>query len=611
MILQFNSLEYEVCQPDDLDIPFSFETSGGFSEEVSFSVAGAPAALGIAFSPDIVMSDTDPVTLSITNTDQVPSGNYPLAVTATSATESKVVLLQVQILDGTFSPVTLSSPANGASDTSVSLQLEWIGDPSFTTYDLEIATDTGFANIVESANVIFNRYLPTTLQESTTYYWRVKPENNCGEGPFSAVSSFSTVSVNCQGYTADNLPLAISAIGTPTIESVITVSDDLTVADVNVGVNIEHTFVGDLIITLISPSGTEVVLTSNFCGESGNIDAVFDDDGNPFVCGSNPAIGGLVKPPGSLASFNGESSQGQWILRVFDSAPADGGSLNDFSLDLCVEGQFRPDADGDGVFDDGDDLCLGTPPGTEVTLDGCPVYRFAADTFTLAIQSESCIPSNNGSIEVTAVASMDYSITVQGPGTNITEDFTKAYLLGPLSAGVYSLCITGTDGSMVYEAYCFDAVVSEPQPLSVSSRLIADGRQVVLELSGSEVYLVELNGVTRQISGPEAVLDLKEGANSLKVNTLQPCQGTYEEVLVTRQPVVFPNPFYDELSVFLGVDGEVKVWIFSVEGRQLEQRTYQVSGGELVLDFRGRAPGMYLLKVEAEALKGTYKVVKR
>jgi hypothetical protein len=164
---------------------------------------------------------------------------------------------------------------------------------------------------------------------------------------------------------------------------------------------------------------------------------------------------------------------------------------------------------------------------------------------------------------------------------------------------------------MVYEAYCFDAVVSEPQPLSVSSRLIADGRQVVLELSGSEVYLVELNGVTRQISGPEAVLDLKEGANSLKVNTLQPCQGTYEEVLVTRQPVVFPNPFDDELSVFLGVDGEVKVWIFSVEGRQLEQRTYQVSGGELVLDFRGRAPGMYLLKVEAEALKGTYKVVKR
>lgn len=611
MVLQFASIEYDVCQPDELIIPFSFETFGGFNEEVSFSVAGAPAALGIAFSPDTVLTGTDPVTLSITNTDQVSPGNYSLAVTATSASQSKVVLLQVQFLDGSFSPVTLTSPENGAPDTSVTLQMEWNADPSATLYDLEIATDAGFSNIVETANVHFTRYLPTTLQESTTYYWRVKPENNCGMGPFSVVSSFTTVSINCQEYTADNLPIAISAIGTPTIESVINISDDLPVSDVNVGVNLDHTFVGDLIISLISPSGTEVVLTSNFCGESGNIDAVFDDDGNLFVCGINPALSGLVKPPGSLASFKGESSLGAWILRIFDSAPADGGALNDFTLELCVEGQFRPDADGDGVFDDGDDLCLGTPPGTEVTLDGCPVYRFAADTFTLAIESESCIPSNNGSIEVTAAASMDYTISVDGPGTNITEDFTKVYQLGSLSAGAYSVCITGTDGSIVYVPYCFEAVVSEPEPLSVVAKLSVDGRQALLQLSGADVYLVELNGVTRQIGGEEAVIDLKEGANTLKVNTLQPCQGTYEEVLITRQPIVFPNPFHDELTVLLGVDEEVMVWIYSAEGRQLEQRSYRASSGKLVLDFSGRAPGLYLLKIEAASIKGTFKVVKR
>ena len=107
---------------------------------------------------------------------------------------------------------------------------------------------------------------------------------------------------------------------------------------------------------------------------------------------------GWFKPQGSLSVFNGESTLGVWKLTVADNAPADGGSFKSFSLDICASGEFRPDADGDGVFDDGPDLCLGTPEGTEVDSSGCPVLLFPATNFRVEIQSESCRNSNDGSI---------------------------------------------------------------------------------------------------------------------------------------------------------------------------------------------------------------------
>src|SRR5690606_8417377 len=159
-------------------------------------------------------------------------------------------------------------------------------------------------------------------------------------------------------------------------------------------------------------SGTTVVLISSSCGDSKNMLATFDDDADKFICGINPAISGTVRPLGSLASFNGESVQGDWVLTVEDKAPSDGGSLNSFSLDICVEGAFRPDADKDGVFDDGDDLCLGTPKGIEVDVHGCPVYRFLPDNFSIDIQSESCRDGNDGSVQIVATAPLDYTATL-------------------------------------------------------------------------------------------------------------------------------------------------------------------------------------------------------
>ena len=208
-----------------------------------------------------------------------------------------------------------------------------------------------------------------------------------------------------------------------------------------------------------------------------------------------------MRPLGSLDAFAGESSFGEWVLTIEDTAPADGGRLNAFSLDLCVEGEFRPDADGDGVFDDGDDLCLGTPPGAEVDANGCEVFRFPENRFLITTFSESCIGLSDGRIVVGATEPFNYTLQLQGDGVDITETFSNSYEAEGLSSGSYSICIGGTDGTNQYEEQCFQVNVGSPEPLSVVATPSPDYTFVELQLEGSEFFVITLNGRTQTVKG--------------------------------------------------------------------------------------------------------------
>lgn len=612
IVMDFESLEYEVCQPDGLTIPFSYETYLGFDETVSFSVPDAPAGLGVAFTPAAAITSST-VSLIISNTAVITPGTYPITVTATGTTLTETVPLQLSIYDGSFADVTLNAPADSASDIPLRPLLEWEANTAYTAYQIEVATDIGFTTIVDSANVITNEYQPDALLENTTYFWRVRPENPCGTGTFSPAFSFTTIQLDCKTRNADSLPISISSVGTPTVTSEINFFDDLPVADVNVQLDIEHSYLSDLIIRLISPSGTSVILTANSCGDSQNINATFDDDAPALSCGTNPGISGAVKPLGSLASFNGESTLGTWILEVSDTQAADGGQINGFSLDICVEGNYRPDDDNDGVFDDTDDLCLGTPEGTEVNADGCPVYRFSPDNFTLSITSESCRGVNDGSIEVEPLRALAYSISVSGPGTNRSDNFTTGYSLGNLGAGVYQICIDGTDGAVTFETYCFEAVITEPDPIDVNAFLSPDGTQLTLNLSGSDTYNIEFNGLFTQTSDPLITLDLEKGANTLKVSTDIPCQGQFEETyFLGDRTLLFPNPAITEFSVLLMQQiPELEVSVFDIQGRLFKQYRYSNEGNQISIDVGDWSAGIYFISLRGGALNETHKLIKQ
>lgn len=613
VILNIAQLEYEICQPEDLVVDFLYETYLGFEEESTFSVLSAPTGLSAVFSSDTAMVNDTPVTVTFSGVENLSVGTYPIQIISTAATVTKEITLNVTIFDTDFADVLLTAPLNGTTDVSTDVVLEWDDDIGNTAYDIEIATDITFTSIVEAVSVANSFYTPVNLESNTEYFWRVKPKNNCGEGTFGLPFSFSTIQFNCNMVSALDLPIEISPIDTPTITSKIVFYEDLPIADINVALNIEHSFLADLQISLTSPSGTTVVLISSSCNDSRNINAVFDDDAPEFVCGGNPAISGTVAPLGSLRSFNGESILGEWVLEIQDNVAADGGRLNSFTMDVCVEGEFRPDADNDGVFDDGDDLCLDTPDGQEVDASGCPIFRFTNQNFNISLESETCRSNNDGSITITPKVGLAYEVTITGAGVEETQGFTNMFSMSDLASGTYSVCINGTDGTVTYEEFCTQVVISEPDALGVTSKVSTDGRILTLDLSGSDFYNLELNGELIQTQESSIIVDLKDGVNSLKVFTDIPCQGVYQEqFILSNDPLVFPNPFTDIVEVYwVGTGTKVTMRIFAADGRFVKSITLPSDNNTAQIDLSALAIGLYYVKFTGEGVNGTAKIIKK
>jgi len=85
---------------------------------------------------------------------------------------------------------------------------------------------------------------------------------------------------------------------------------------VKVGVDITHTYIGDLRAELTSPSGKKAVLHNRTGEEDDNLITTYDS--------SSPVLAGML----------GQDMKGDWTLKVIDLAGRDVGKLNKWSLEL-------------------------------------------------------------------------------------------------------------------------------------------------------------------------------------------------------------------------------------------------------------------------------------
>lgn len=146
-----------------------------------------------------------------------------------------------------------------------------------------------------------------------------------------------TVTNTCNTYTF-NTPVAIpDADGNFTVRQ-LNIPTTALVSDVNVAVNITHTYLADIQVALVNPgaSGAQINLFSNGCeGISQNLNATFDDQGNTANCATT--ITGNILPVQPLSVYNGTNPQGNWLLGVRDLSAQDTGTLNSFSITICSQ----------------------------------------------------------------------------------------------------------------------------------------------------------------------------------------------------------------------------------------------------------------------------------
>ncbi|SCY91193.1 zinc-dependent metalloprotease [Flavobacterium caeni] len=326
------------CQGGQAVYTILYDTINGFDDPTTFSLSGQPAGTTVSFSQNPVTTPGQ-VTLTVSNTNAAPAGAYTMTLTGTSGSEVKTLTLYYDLFATTFPASVLTTPANGATTQPTTLTLEWDANANASSYDIQVATDAGFTTGLIEGTTDTNSYQVTGLATGTTYYWRILPKNASCSGELSAAFSFQTGMTSCDDWESTDVPVTISASGAPTVNStlVIPAGEGADIESLTVTVDITHTWVRDLTVTLISPAGSEARLVNRPCTNAAlnNIQATFDDEGIVLICANNPAVGGTIIPFDALSAFVGENTEGTWTLRVADQANQDGGAINSWSINVC------------------------------------------------------------------------------------------------------------------------------------------------------------------------------------------------------------------------------------------------------------------------------------
>ncbi len=196
--------ELGVCVPDDAVYVVSVRSLNGFSSPVTLDASGHPAGTSASFDVNPI-TPAEPAatsTLTINGTGAAAVGSYTIDVVGIAPTSTHTSTVSLDLFDAVPGGAVLNSPPNGASNVSFVPAFTWVAAARAGSYYLEVASDSGFGNVVYSATVAGTNYTATTpLGSGETYYWRVTAENACGSGSTSGTFSFTTQSSSfvCNG----------------------------------------------------------------------------------------------------------------------------------------------------------------------------------------------------------------------------------------------------------------------------------------------------------------------------------------------------------------------------------------------------------------------------
>ncbi len=317
----------------------------------------------------------------------IPSaGNYFLEVRHSSATNQlRPYELHFRLQSGAPTPEVEANdtpaaanvlPANGwvsgARNPAVATEQDWYsftaaaGDTVYLSLDLDPERDNvqwngrlgialfGDANnqvlVVDDASTgsvanPLSEALFLTVKSAGTYYAFVDSATAATGGPTATYTLSVSVhppvdeGVNCTTYTSTNVPQTIGP-NAGLVSSTITVPGNPRIADLDVSIELNHTFMSDIDAHLRSPAGNDNGLFTDIgsaaAGGQAQMDVTFDDEaGTPplFTVLRGPSY----KPELAyrLSWFDGEDAGGTWTLDLRDDATGDGGTLTGWSLRIC------------------------------------------------------------------------------------------------------------------------------------------------------------------------------------------------------------------------------------------------------------------------------------
>jgi internalin A len=119
------------------------------------------------------------------------------------------------------------------------------------------------------------------------------------------------------------------------------------IADVDLALDLTHTYDGDLITSLSAAGGPSQTLINQIGGGGYNFtQTLLDDEADTAITGATAPFTGRFRPQNPLSVFDGLSPYRNWTLTVQDAVGGDFGNLNNWSLLLTLKDpEYSEDSD--------------------------------------------------------------------------------------------------------------------------------------------------------------------------------------------------------------------------------------------------------------------------
>jgi subtilisin-like proprotein convertase family protein len=595
-IMEIDTPNKKTCVPDEVSVTFDYKTFLDFNEETTFSATGLPTGTSAVFNPATAIDNNTSVTLTISGIQNESIGSYSITLIGISASTVKSTAVSLDVFSSLVSEPNLLIPGNNEQGILKPYSLSWEGDINAINYEIQVSTDESFNSILETDILTVNSYDPEMILPNTSYYWRVKSINDCGESGFSTAYEFTSADEVCEVHNSNDTPLSIPDNNSAGLNSISIVGeeDNMIVSDVNLTVNISHTWVEDLSLVLISPQGTPVILATNIGSDGNNYaNTVFDNEASTSIFSGTPPYTGSFRPQGNLLRFNGEESYGNWVLKIVDSEAEDTGSLLNWSLEICGVLVNDNDSDRDGVPND-IDACPNSPLGSEVDATGCSSFTLPANNFSIQTVGQTCPQNNNGQLTITALEPQNYFI-IWGQEK---YEFTSSLTLNDLEPGTYDICVFVTNET--YEQ-CYELEIAEAP--SISGKMVVNSNRLSIEIEeGTAPYGIFING-NRVLETNNTFFDIQiEQGDLVEVKTAISCEGTLSRKIgMIDQFKAYPNPTNDifKVAVF-DVQNEIVVEVYNGLSQLIETKNCTITDGIITVNLEGFASGIYFVKLLRE-----------
>ncbi len=554
-------------------------------------------------------------TISVSS-DALSAGSYPIRLAAVGGKYRDTVTVTLDVTIESPPAVTAVRPGDKSLDVDPFVELVWQAVDGVASYDLQYSLTSDFTAVVANLTGLQGRmYTPDyPLPGETTYFWRVRANNACGNGAWSDVRSFKTETRTCVLKRGEALPVPIPAANPTEVIAELEITKDVSPEDLEVIVGIEHSFLGDLAVKLVSPSGTSVKLFDPLDEGScpaRNLYAAFSDGasfsaeefGNRCEDGTdNDYL--RVRPLESLSAFSGQSAKGLWKLVVDDQAAMDGGAITEFKLRLC---ENRADNRQLGVEVATGSIIACSNEGGTATLELGADYT---DEISLRIEADGLELDNytftqdviNRTVQVifsawtfAGAGTQELTFTVlAADGTERQAINTLTVLplpepVDPIAARIATDRITFRwRGSAVAESYTLQVAPTENFD-AIASTATTLNRQLTLsraDLPEDFYWRVLGNNTCGSFPGPPRAMTADTANATYAVNTEQSI-------------AIYPNPTRGDLHLELKgqwPDQRLQVTLFDASGR-LINRWADLRSVHNRLRMEETPPGVYFLRV--------------